>query len=86
MDEKDEIVYCGTSTGDVAKVYFGYPEDETILEPKRPPVLIGCFGKYKGKKSKSTTGSTADCYSQGKEVVRSYFYSPMVFILTGNWI
>lgn len=68
MDDKDEILYCGTSTGDIAKVYFGYPEDASQLDPKRPPVLIGCFGKYIGKKVKMPTGCTAECYSQGTKL------------------
>ncbi|KAK6624062.1 hypothetical protein RUM44_010920 [Polyplax serrata] len=61
MDDKDEILYCGTSTGDVAKVYFGQNDEQS--ETIRPPVLIGCFGKYIGKKAKMPTGCTAECYS-----------------------
>ncbi|KAL0278596.1 UNVERIFIED_CONTAM: hypothetical protein PYX00_000371 [Menopon gallinae] len=65
MDENDEILYCGTTTGDVAKVYFGYPDNVEIGEPRRPPALIGCFGKYIGKNGRTANGNTAACYSQG---------------------
>lgn len=65
MDDNDEILYCGTSTGDIAKVLTGYSSDVKESELKRAPCLVGCFGRLKIKKGKVKTTYIAECYRQG---------------------
>lgn len=49
MNERDEVCYCGTSTGDILKVRLNFHPNAEILLPVKPPIMQGCFTKMSSK-------------------------------------
>ncbi|XP_021919910.1 cilia- and flagella-associated protein 52 isoform X2 [Zootermopsis nevadensis] len=64
IDELDVFAFCGTTTGDIVKIKLNYDADIDVLDPAATPILLGCFGKYIGKK-RLVTGEEPARYSQG---------------------
>ncbi|KAL0107174.1 hypothetical protein PUN28_015593 [Cardiocondyla obscurior] len=64
VDEKDEIVYCGTSSGDIIKARLNLRDDVQCGEPSRLPVLIGCYSKITRNSRKMKMGE-GDLYAGG---------------------
>lgn len=62
LDERDEICYCGTSTGDVFKIRLNFHHDLEILDPVKRPIMVGCFSKISNKRLPK---GTADLYKCG---------------------
>lgn len=50
LDERDEMCYCGTSTGDVLKIRLNFHHDPDVLEIVKKPLVIGCFARISQKK------------------------------------
>lgn len=66
LNERDEICMCGTSTGDVMKIKLNFHHDAEVLEPVKPPVLLGCFSKM--TRAKLERG-TVELYHEGRYVM-----------------
>ncbi|KYN02582.1 PREDICTED: cilia- and flagella-associated protein 52 [Cyphomyrmex costatus] len=64
VDEKDEIVYCGTSSGDIIKARLNLRDDLQCGEPVCLPVMIGCYSKITRDPRKMKTGE-GDLYAGG---------------------
>ncbi|XP_070166598.1 cilia- and flagella-associated protein 52 isoform X2 [Polyergus mexicanus] len=65
VDERDEIVYCGTSSGDIINARLNLRDDLGCGEsPTRSPVMIGCYSKITRDKRKMKTGE-GDLYAGG---------------------
>ncbi|XP_012220706.1 cilia- and flagella-associated protein 52 [Linepithema humile] len=64
VDERDEIVYCGTSSGDVIKARLNLPDELQRGESTRPPVMIGCYSKMTRDLRKMKAGE-GDLYAGG---------------------
>ncbi|XP_011860734.1 PREDICTED: cilia- and flagella-associated protein 52 [Vollenhovia emeryi] len=64
VDERDEIVYCGTSSGDIIKARLNLRDDLQRGEPARSPVMIGCYSKITRDPRKIKTGE-GDLYAGG---------------------
>lgn len=45
VDQRDEMCYCGTVTGDVMKVRLNFHHDAEVLDLVKQPVLVGCYSK-----------------------------------------
>ncbi|XP_018350730.1 PREDICTED: cilia- and flagella-associated protein 52 isoform X2 [Trachymyrmex septentrionalis] len=65
VDEKDEIIYCGTSSGDIIKARLNL-SDEFLQrgEPAYLPVMIGCYSKITRDPRKMKMGE-GDLYAGG---------------------
>lgn len=50
LNERDDVCFCGTSTGDVLKVRMNFHHDLDYLEPVKTPSLVGCFSKVVRRK------------------------------------
>ncbi|KAL6261909.1 hypothetical protein P5V15_006992 [Pogonomyrmex californicus] len=64
VDERDEIVYCGTSSGDIIKARLNLHDDLQCGEPARLPVMIGCYSKITRDPKKMKIGE-GDLYAGG---------------------
>ncbi|EFN62882.1 WD repeat-containing protein 16 [Camponotus floridanus] len=65
VDEKDEIIYCGTSSGDIINARLNLRDDLECGESlARSPVMIGCYSKITRDKRKMKTGE-GDLYAGG---------------------
>lgn len=62
VNERDEMCYCGTATGDILKICLNFSHDVEILEPSKPPIMVGCYGRVVKKKTRL---SNVSLYSQG---------------------
>lgn len=67
VDDRDEVCYCGTSTGDVLKVRLNFHHDAEILEPVKPPLLVACLTKISPKKLPM---GMVDLYKDGIKSIR----------------
>lgn len=65
MDRKDEILYCGTSTGDILKIRLNYHHDKEILDPIQRPIMIGCYARLDEKNIKAKPHERVKLYSMG---------------------
>ncbi|XP_060519945.1 cilia- and flagella-associated protein 52 [Cylas formicarius] len=74
-DERDEVLYCGTTTGDVLKVRLNFHHDAEILEPTKTPCVVGCFAKI--TKKKLPRGSV-DLYQLGVRSIRRLFSGRLI--------
>ncbi|PNF16695.1 Cilia- and flagella-associated protein 52 [Cryptotermes secundus] len=83
IDEMDMFAYCGTTTGDVVKVKLNYDSDVNILDPVTNPVLLGCFGKYVGRK-KLLAGEEPARYSQGVTALHLWSTNTKCQIIVGG--
>ncbi|XP_018331120.1 cilia- and flagella-associated protein 52 [Agrilus planipennis] len=73
IHERDEVCYCGTSTGDVLKIRLNFHHDVDILVPVKTPILKGCFTKIA---KKTLPRGQVELYGQG---VRS-----IILLLSGK--
>ncbi|XP_039306086.1 cilia- and flagella-associated protein 52 [Solenopsis invicta] len=64
VDEMDEIIYCGTSSGDIIKARLNLRDDLQCGEPMRLPVMIGCYSKITRDPRKMKVGE-GDLYAGG---------------------
>lgn len=64
VDERDEIAYCGTSSGDIIKARLNLRDDLQYGEPTRLSVLIGCYSKITRDPRKMKMGE-GDLYAGG---------------------
>ncbi|XP_029176006.1 cilia- and flagella-associated protein 52 [Nylanderia fulva] len=64
VDETDEIVYCGTSSGDIINARLNLRDDLECDSPARSPVMIGCYSKITRDLRKMKMGE-GDLYSGG---------------------
>nr|CAD7446903.1 unnamed protein product [Timema bartmani] len=64
IDERDDFLFCGTTTGDIMKVKLNYSHDVRAHKPIKNPVLLGCYGKYGGKK-KLLSGEPCERFRNG---------------------
>ncbi|KAL1517593.1 hypothetical protein ABEB36_001334 [Hypothenemus hampei] len=74
-NERDEVLYCGTTTGDVLKIRLNFHHDMEILVPVRTPCLTGCFAKI--SKKKLMRGSV-DLYQQGVRAIKRLFCGNLI--------
>lgn len=65
LNERDELCYCGTSTGDVLKIRLNFHHDLEVLDPAKKPMMAGCFAKVSRKK---LPDGVVDLYSQGETI------------------
>lgn len=63
INYKDELLYCGTTTGDLFKIRLNYSHDVDILDPVQRPVMIGCYARFNEKGLKPE--QKVDLYSMG---------------------
>ncbi|XP_001607842.2 cilia- and flagella-associated protein 52 [Nasonia vitripennis] len=64
IDERDELAYCGTSSGDIIKARLNYYHNMEHMEPVQPPVMVGCYSKI-SKDAKNRKIGIGDLYSGG---------------------
>ncbi|KAG5310590.1 CFA52 protein, partial [Acromyrmex insinuator] len=64
VDEKDESIYCGTSSGDIIKARLNLRDDLQRGEPACLPVLIDCYSKITRDPRKMKMGE-GDLYAGG---------------------
>ncbi|XP_017884404.1 cilia- and flagella-associated protein 52 [Ceratina calcarata] len=57
IDEKDENIYCGTTSGDIIKARFNVEDDKC-------PVMVGCYTKIPKHVGK-TNGNDVEVYAGG---------------------
>ncbi|XP_050310647.1 cilia- and flagella-associated protein 52 [Anthonomus grandis grandis] len=74
-NERDEVLYCGTTTGDVMKVRLNFHHDMEILEPVRTPSVVGCFARITKKKLRR---GSVDLYQQGVRAIRRLFSGELI--------
>lgn len=49
INAKDEVLYCGTTTGDIMKIKLNYHHDAEVMDPTSPPVMFGCYALIDNK-------------------------------------
>ncbi|XP_014472241.1 PREDICTED: cilia- and flagella-associated protein 52 [Dinoponera quadriceps] len=64
VDEKDEIIYCGTSSGDIVKARTNLRYDLQCEKLACSPVMIGCYSKITRDPKKMKAGE-GDLYAGG---------------------
>ncbi|XP_066601351.1 cilia- and flagella-associated protein 52 [Prorops nasuta] len=52
VDAKDELIYCGTSTGDIIVARLNFQDDEE----EKPSVMVGCYSKVSRDRKKKNVG------------------------------
>ncbi|XP_020291599.1 cilia- and flagella-associated protein 52 isoform X2 [Pseudomyrmex gracilis] len=62
VDESDEMIYCGTTSGDIIKARLNLMRGDTQLA--QTPVMIGCYSKITRDPRKMKTGE-GDPYAGG---------------------
>ncbi|KAK9891942.1 hypothetical protein WA026_017425, partial [Henosepilachna vigintioctopunctata] len=76
-DDRDEVCYCGTKTGDILKIRLNFHHDIEILPPVKTPALIGCFGRI-SKIPKKLPAGTVEMYEQGVTAIKRLFSGPLI--------
>lgn len=71
LDERDEICYCGTTTGDILKIRLNFHHDVEILEPVKRPTIIGCYTRISRRK---LAQGVVDLYVNGNFLVSIAFF------------
>jgi hypothetical protein len=51
VDNRDEIMYVGTKSGDIVKVYLNCPNDINSIEREKNPVLLSVGARWNPKKN-----------------------------------
>ncbi|KAF7267221.1 hypothetical protein GWI33_019550 [Rhynchophorus ferrugineus] len=74
-NERDEMLYCGTSTGDILKIRLNFHHDVEILEPVKTPCVVGCFARITKKKLRR---GSVDLYQQGVRSIRRLFSGQLI--------
>ncbi|XP_051157858.1 cilia- and flagella-associated protein 52 isoform X2 [Leptopilina boulardi] len=64
IDDRDEIAYCGTASGDIIKTRLNYYHNMEHMEPVQTPIMIGCYSKIP-KDSKKLKDGIGDLYPGG---------------------
>ncbi|CAB0032984.1 unnamed protein product [Trichogramma brassicae] len=64
VDQRDEEVYCGTTSGDVIRAKLNFHHNVEYAEPVQPPVMIGCYSKL-SKCAKNRKNGLGDLYAGG---------------------
>ncbi|XP_043464838.1 cilia- and flagella-associated protein 52-like isoform X1 [Leptopilina heterotoma] len=64
IDNRDEIAYCGTSSGDIIKTRLNYYHNMEYMEPVQTPIMIGCYSKIP-KDLKKLKAGIGDLYPGG---------------------
>lgn len=67
LDERDEMCYCGTSTGDVLKIKLNFHHDPDILTLNKKPSIVGCFARISNKKLPK---GKVDLYENGIRAIK----------------
>lgn len=80
VNERDEVCYCGTTTGDILKIRLNYHHDLEVLVPSKHPMIIGCFTR--SSKKKLPLGKV-DLYSLGVTSIKRLF-SGLLIIGAGD--
>lgn len=62
INERDEVCFCGTSTGDILKVRLNFHHDAELLIPIKPPIMQGCYTKASRK---TLPRGKVELYGQG---------------------
>lgn len=62
IDDRDEIMYAGTMSGDVVKVGLNCHPDPTVISRDKSPILLGCYGRHNLKKP---PGKDCEKYKNG---------------------
>ncbi|XP_044270982.1 cilia- and flagella-associated protein 52 [Tribolium madens] len=75
VNERDEVCYCGTATGDVLKIRLNYHHDPDVLIPAKHPMTVGCFTRISKKKLPE---GKVDLYSLGVKSIRRLFAGPLL--------
>lgn len=52
VNTRDELLYVGTTTGDVCKISLNCYNDPNVFDREKPPNLLGCFAMHNPKKPK----------------------------------
>ncbi|KAJ3635496.1 hypothetical protein MTP99_008401 [Tenebrio molitor] len=81
-NERDELCYCGTATGDVLKIRLNYHHDPDVLAPAKHPMTVGCFTRISNKRLPM---GRVDLYSMGVRSIRRLFAGPLL-IGAGNGV
>ncbi|XP_044754994.1 cilia- and flagella-associated protein 52 [Coccinella septempunctata] len=76
-DDRDEVCYCGTSTGDILKVRLNFHHDIEILQPIKTPALVGCYGRI-SKNPKKLPAGVVEMYGQGVTAIKRLFTGPLI--------
>ncbi|CRK95621.1 CLUMA_CG009079, isoform A [Clunio marinus] len=50
VDARDEIMYVGTKSGDVVKIYLNCNDNSSSNTSDKIPILLGCFARHNPKK------------------------------------
>lgn len=50
VNSRDDIMYVGSKSGDIIKVYLNCPNDINSIEREKTPVLLGCFARHNPNK------------------------------------
>uniref|UniRef100_A0AAR5QBT5 Cilia- and flagella-associated protein 52 n=2 Tax=Dendroctonus ponderosae TaxID=77166 RepID=A0AAR5QBT5_DENPD len=74
-NERDEMMYCGTTTGDILKIRLNFHHDMEILEPVKTPCVVGCFARISKKKLRR---GSVDLYQQGVRTIRRLFSGALI--------
>ncbi|CAG9771369.1 unnamed protein product [Ceutorhynchus assimilis] len=74
-NERDEVLYCGTSTGDVLKIKLNFHHDLDIVEPVKTPCVVGCFARISKKKLRR---GSVDLYQQGVRSLKRLFGGELI--------
>ncbi|CAH1965474.1 unnamed protein product [Acanthoscelides obtectus] len=80
VNERDELCYCGTTSGDVLKIRLNFHHDPEILEPVKQPSVIGCWARLSRKK---LPRGVVDLYECGVRSIRVLFTGKLL-IGAGN--
>ncbi|KAJ8682769.1 hypothetical protein QAD02_018561 [Eretmocerus hayati] len=64
VDARDELAYCGTTSGDIIKARLNYHHSLEQMEPVQPPVMVGCYSKI-SKDAKNRKNGIGDLYCGG---------------------
>ncbi|XP_058791457.1 cilia- and flagella-associated protein 52 [Phymastichus coffea] len=64
VDERDELAYCGTTSGDIVVARLNYHHDLERAEPAQPPLMVGCYSRISSSPKNRRLG-VGDLYSGG---------------------
>ncbi|VEN44166.1 unnamed protein product [Callosobruchus maculatus] len=74
-NERDELCYCGTTSGDVLKIRLNFHHDPEVLDPVKQPSVIGCWARLSRKK---LPRGVVDLYQCGVRSIRLLFSGKLI--------
>ncbi|XP_011496716.1 PREDICTED: cilia- and flagella-associated protein 52 [Ceratosolen solmsi marchali] len=77
IDGRDELAYCGTSSGDIIKARLNYYHNLEQKEPVQTPLMIGCYSKI-SKNPKNYKLGIGELYSGGVTNLLLYKIDQMI--------